>query len=268
MRGLAALALVAWLTSACASTSWFAEPGALSGSRSPAGPGRSGSTAQPAGTAASWRLVAMHQEPVERDAGARTTVLELDDAAGRFLATCGCDEVHGSFRRDGDALTLTPEHRRITLLGCAPSVLQREAQLAQMLSAEYAWRMEDGALAVRDDRNTVAALFENQVAAPSLVADPFDPPARAARASGPPALLAGVAAEAAPSSPPKPAAVVRRRVNPGENLWSIAQAVYGAGACYRHIAAANAQTIDNGDVIFPGQELVIPAGQGACRAAA
>lgn len=46
-------------------------------------------------------------------------------------------------------------------------------------------------------------------------------------------------------------------VDPGDTLWAIAEKVYGDGNQYQRIADANG--IDNPDLIHPGQDLVIPA---------
>ena len=45
---------------------------------------------------------------------------------------------------------------------------------------------------------------------------------------------------------------------PGQNLWLIARAAYGHGNLYTLIYDANAQTIHNPDLIFPGQGFAIP----------
>lgn len=58
-------------------------------------------------------------------------------------------------------------------------------------------------------------------------------------------------------------------VNPGENveyyeiqkgdtLWKVAEAVYGNGAKYTEIFAANKEVIKDPDLIYPGQKIRIP----------
>lgn len=47
-------------------------------------------------------------------------------------------------------------------------------------------------------------------------------------------------------------------VKSGDTLWAIAEEMYGSGAKYRKIFAANTDQLDNPDKIRPGQVLVIP----------
>ncbi len=50
-------------------------------------------------------------------------------------------------------------------------------------------------------------------------------------------------------------------VRPGNNLWSVARKVYGAGTQYSLIFQANANQIRDPDLIYPGQVFVLPGGQ-------
>lgn len=47
-------------------------------------------------------------------------------------------------------------------------------------------------------------------------------------------------------------------IEPGDNLWMIARKVYGQGVMYTLIYAANAGEIHNPNLIFPGQDFVLP----------
>jgi nucleoid-associated protein YgaU len=47
-------------------------------------------------------------------------------------------------------------------------------------------------------------------------------------------------------------------VQPGDNLWAIAQRTYGDGAMWRVLAGANADQIFNPNLIFPGETLRLP----------
>ena len=66
-----------------------------------------------------------------------------------------------------------------------------------------------------------------------------------------------VAEAAAPASVEQAPAEQHWTVDPGDTLWAIAEKVYGDGNQYQRIADANG--IDNPDLIRPGQDLVIPA---------
>ena len=48
-------------------------------------------------------------------------------------------------------------------------------------------------------------------------------------------------------------------VQPGNSLWRIARATYGEGILYTVIYSANAEKIDDSDLIFPGQVFTLPA---------
>lgn len=47
-------------------------------------------------------------------------------------------------------------------------------------------------------------------------------------------------------------------IEPGDNLWMIARKVYGKGVMYTLIYSANATQIHNPNLIFPGQDFVLP----------
>lgn len=47
-------------------------------------------------------------------------------------------------------------------------------------------------------------------------------------------------------------------VQPGDNLWKIAKKFYGDGSLYSKIYEANRDTLYNADLIYAGQELIIP----------
>lgn len=47
-------------------------------------------------------------------------------------------------------------------------------------------------------------------------------------------------------------------IEPGDSLWVIARKVYGQGVMYTLIYAANAGEIHNPNLIFPGQDFVLP----------
>ena len=55
------------------------------------------------------------------------------------------------------------------------------------------------------------------------------------------------------------AAGVRHTVDPGDDLWSLAERYYGEGREWRRIAAANPDRLTGGpDRLVPGWRLLIP----------
>ncbi|MFP5282004.1 MAG: LysM peptidoglycan-binding domain-containing protein, partial [Actinomycetes bacterium] len=77
----------------------------------------------------------------------------------------------------------------------------------------------------------------------------------------PPSLpIASVRAPNAPAaSRGEDPSAVRHRVEPGDDLWSLAERYYGTGRDWRRIAAANPNVLTGGpDRIEPGWRLVIP----------
>jgi nucleoid-associated protein YgaU len=77
----------------------------------------------------------------------------------------------------------------------------------------------------------------------------------------------------APFRPAAPdiAEAVRARgevvIQPGDNLWNIARALYGQGVLYTVIYNANTNQIIDPDLIYPGQLLVTPGSSGLDREA-
>jgi nucleoid-associated protein YgaU len=54
-------------------------------------------------------------------------------------------------------------------------------------------------------------------------------------------------------------------IQPGDNLWNIARAIYGRGIHYTVIYNANTNQIADPDLIYPGQLLVTPGSPGLDR---
>jgi LysM repeat protein len=61
-----------------------------------------------------------------------------------------------------------------------------------------------------------------------------------------------------PEPAPAPAPTNTYTVESGDSLWAIAEKVYGSGTEWPRIYEANRGQIENPDLIFPGQQLVIP----------
>lgn len=66
---------------------------------------------------------------------------------------------------------------------------------------------------------------------------------------------AGTKEKPAGAEPPAPA---RYTVQSGDTLWKIADEVYGDGARYADIFAANRDLLESPDHILPGQEIELP----------
>jgi len=73
---------------------------------------------------------------------------------------------------------------------------------------------------------------------------------------------AGTVIAAAKKEEPAPAVNPKSNgihvVQPGDTLWAIAKKYYGNGAQYTKIFNANRDKIKNPNLIYPGQQLVIP----------
>ena len=61
-----------------------------------------------------------------------------------------------------------------------------------------------------------------------------------------------------PAPPVNPKSNGTHVVQPGDTLWAIAKKYYGNGAQYTKIFNANKDKIKNPNLIYPGQQLVIP----------
>lgn len=57
-------------------------------------------------------------------------------------------------------------------------------------------------------------------------------------------------------------------IQSGDTLWGIAKKYYGDGAEYKKLAQANQDQIQNPNLIYPGQTIVIPAGDNLPQAGA
>jgi nucleoid-associated protein YgaU len=70
-----------------------------------------------------------------------------------------------------------------------------------------------------------------------------------------------------PDASAEPAAGADRsyKVKSGDTLSAIAKREYGDAGQWKRIFEANRDTIDNPDLIHPGQELTIPPAEGGAR---
>lgn len=57
-------------------------------------------------------------------------------------------------------------------------------------------------------------------------------------------------------------------IQAGDTLWGIAKKFYGSGTEYKRLAQANRNQISNPNLIYPGQTIVIPAGDNLPQAGA
>ncbi|MCC0080814.1 MAG: LysM peptidoglycan-binding domain-containing protein [Rhodobacter sp.] len=110
-----------------------------------------------------------------------------------------------------------------------------------------------------NDAGGVVSRFETpfQREAPEVVAAARagnEPNAQTAATPDPTAPLAP-AADAAPAQAPRAALIT---VQPGNTLWAISQARYGAGERYVVIYNANRSQIRDPDLIYPGQVFALP----------
>jgi nucleoid-associated protein YgaU len=123
-------------------------------------------------------------------------------------------------------------------------------------------------LVLQDDGNLVLYSADGVAWASNTAGDVPPPPAaepapeptpEAAPDSGSEAAAAPVSEEppeAAPEPAPEPPAAPSYTVEAGDTLWGIAERFYGDGSKYQ--AIADASSIENPDLIYPGQVLTIP----------
>jgi nucleoid-associated protein YgaU len=106
-----------------------------------------------------------------------------------------------------------------------------------------------------------AANTAGDVPAPPAAEPAPEPTPEAAPDSGSEAAAAPVSEEAPEAAPepapaPEPPAAATYTVEPGDTLWGIAERFYGDGSKYQ--AIADASSVENPDLIYPGQVLTIP----------
>jgi LysM repeat protein len=75
----------------------------------------------------------------------------------------------------------------------------------------------------------------------------------------PSGALVAVAKKEEPTPPVNPKSSGTHIVQPGDTLWAIAKKYYGNGNQYPKIVNANKDKIKNPNLIYPGQQLVIPS---------
>jgi nucleoid-associated protein YgaU len=127
---------------------------------------------------------------------------------------------------------------------------------------------KDVRLVLQDDGNLVLYSADG-VAWASNTAGDVPPPPAAAPAPIPeaaPESNVEPVSEAAPEAPadaapepapaPEPPRAATYTVEPGDTLWGIAERFYGDGSKYQ--AIADASSVENPDLIYPGQVLTIP----------
>ncbi|MGB9225160.1 LysM peptidoglycan-binding domain-containing protein [Mycobacterium sp.] len=119
---------------------------------------------------------------------------------------------------------------------------------------------KDVRLVLQDDGNLVLYSADGVAWASHTAGDvPPPPDAVPAPEPTPEAASEPVAepvAEAAPEPAPEPPAAATYTVEAGDTLWAIAERFYGDGGKYQ--AIADASSIENPDLIYPGQVLTIP----------
>jgi nucleoid-associated protein YgaU len=90
-------------------------------------------------------------------------------------------------------------------------------------------------------------------AAPATAVAPAEEPAPSSEPAAEQAAVAG--GEKRPESGARPTKV---RIRRGDDLWTVAQRLYGSGARYTAIYRANRKQIRDPDLIYPGQVFTLP----------
>lgn len=100
-----------------------------------------------------WRAATIAGRPALLDVASTMNLR----AGGRMDGTAGCNGYSGTWRADGDELTL--EVGPMTAMACAEPVMTQEAAFVAALSATRSYRLADTLLELRDAEGRVVATF-------------------------------------------------------------------------------------------------------------
>jgi nucleoid-associated protein YgaU len=158
-------------------------------------------------------------------------------------ATNGQDVVRAQMQPDGNFVAYTADkpvwHTDTKGKKNARLVLQDDGNLVLYSADGVAW----------------ASNTAGEVPPPPAAEQAPEPTPEAAPDSGSEAEAEPVS-EAAPEAAPEPPATATYTVEAGDTLWAIAERFYGDGNKYQ--AIADASSVENPDLIYPGQVLTIP----------
>ncbi|WP_271201151.1 LysM peptidoglycan-binding domain-containing protein [Methylopila turkensis] len=127
-----------------------------------------------------------------------------------------------------------------------------------VVRADQLKRGGETVVARAETRFTYAAPVAGQAGAPAAVS-PGAPSAGGQPSASDPSPQAAAAGDANPVV----AAIETATVKRGDSLWRISRSAYGKGMRYTVIYEANDGQIRNPNLIYPGQVLVVPAGEGS-----
>lgn len=106
-----------------------------------------------------WRVDNLMGHAVDAPPGTREPHFVLQGGAeARFRATMGCNQLIGSYSRDGEALTFGPMAG--TRMACPPPLDILEQRLGQVLSATRSYGIKGQNLELRDAQGAIIALCE------------------------------------------------------------------------------------------------------------
>lgn len=104
-----------------------------------------------------WRLIELAGDPVRVMENRREPHIILHADGNRFAATMGCNQMGGTYKVTGDAITFSEV--RSTLMACMGPVSELEARFKRWLSRTATWRLDGQTLTITA-QDGATALFE------------------------------------------------------------------------------------------------------------
>ncbi|HRO11906.1 YbaY family lipoprotein [Amaricoccus sp.] len=105
-----------------------------------------------------WKILRLGATEVAAPQGQREPSLILREGEPSFTATVGCNQMLGSYRLDGQALSFAPGPT--TLMACPEPLDAWERQLGEVLAAAASWRIDGQTLEILDGAGNPLALLQ------------------------------------------------------------------------------------------------------------
>ena len=104
-----------------------------------------------------WRLKSLHGRPAGKGAGGQAPFIEFNENAGRIAGFGGCNQMSGSYEREGE--TLKVGNVAMTAMAC-PEGMKVEKELAAALEETTRYRVSGDKLSLLSSEDEVVAVFE------------------------------------------------------------------------------------------------------------